>query len=189
MWALNAAMKNLLDHFAYMFHRPSLFGKQGMAIATAAGVGEKDVAKYLKTVLGQWGVNGAVVVTQTIKEHSLQTYGTGLSLQETLRVDKAVERFYDNIKSGRQFSPSVKGVAVHNAFRAMSLSKYSESERDTQHWSKDGLRDKAYPVDAGIVKRALGTLVYTSALHMTDVAGRMYEKRRELSGTAHADTK
>jgi multimeric flavodoxin WrbA len=44
MWALNAAMKNLLDHLSFYFHRPSMFGKKGMAIATATGAGEKGVA-------------------------------------------------------------------------------------------------------------------------------------------------
>ena len=69
--ALNAAMKNLMDHLAYGFHSPALFGKKGMVIATSTGTGEKDVARYLKSVLGQWGINKAIIVTQTEKEQKL----------------------------------------------------------------------------------------------------------------------
>ncbi|GHV27799.1 hypothetical protein FACS18948_5770 [Clostridia bacterium] len=189
MWALNAAMKNLLDHFAYLFHRPSLFGKQGMVITTAAGVGEKSVAKYLKTVLGQWGINGAIAVTQTAKEHSLQSSGTELSSKETMRIDKAAEEFYDNIKSQRCFSPSMKNIAVHNAFRAMSLGGFSGSELDKQFWSKDGYLNKSYPVKIGVFKRATGSFVYQATKQVTDIVGRIYTRRQKRAITPSADTK
>ena len=56
MWSLNAAMKNLLDHLSFNFHRPVMFGKRGMVIATSSGAGEKNVAKYLRTVLDRKSV-------------------------------------------------------------------------------------------------------------------------------------
>jgi len=178
MWALNAAMKNLLDHFAYMFHRPVLFGKKGMVVATSTGVGEKSVAKYLKTVLGQWGINGAIIVTQNAKEHRLQSEGPELSSKEAAQIDKVAQRFYDMIKANKQLTPSLKNISVHNAFRAMSLSAYSESERDTQHWQKEGMGDRAYPVKAGPIKYAIGAFVYGAAKNTTKMIGRVYMKRQ-----------
>jgi multimeric flavodoxin WrbA len=93
--ALNGAMKNLIDHFAYLFHRPALFGKQGMIIATSAGVGEQGVAKYLKNVIGQWGINGAMIITRNTKQERLQSFG-GLPSKKTVKqYDDASEHFYE----------------------------------------------------------------------------------------------
>jgi multimeric flavodoxin WrbA len=171
MWALNAAMKNFLDHFAYMFHRPSLFGKKGMVLATSAGAGEKSVVKYLKTVLGQWGVNGTMVVTSTAKERDLTS-----PKKQTAKLDIAAERFYRMLQSKNSFAPSMKSIAIHNTFRALSLSEFSASERDTLHWNRSGFADKAYPVKTGVGKYLFGAMVHGAVTQSTKVNGRVYKK-------------
>ncbi|MCL2105810.1 MAG: NAD(P)H-dependent oxidoreductase [Oscillospiraceae bacterium] len=174
MWALNAAMKNLLDHFAYMFHRPALFGKKGMVVATSKGAGEKAVAKYLKTVLGQWGVNGAMTVTSNEKEKELQS-----SAKEAAKLDSAAERFYRLVKSEKQLPPSLRAIAVYNSFRAMSLSEFAESESDKRFWQRDGFRDRAYPAKAGPIKYAVGAILHGAAKNATKMVGRVYKKRQD----------
>ena len=171
MWALNAAMKNFLDHLAYGFHRPALFGKKGMTIATSTGNGEKSVAKYLKTALAQWGINGAIVVTQNTKEQQLLS-----SDKIAAKLDRAAERFYQLIASKRFIAPKLKSIAVHNAFRAMSLSDFAENERDTQYWRQEGFYNRAYPVKAG-PKYMVGALMYGAAKYSTKMLGRIYAKR------------
>ena len=173
MWSLNAAMKNLLDHFSYLFHRPALFGKKGMVVATSKGAGEKGVAKYLKTVLGQWGANGALVLTQNEKERQLVSSG-----KRAAKLDRAADRFYRLVKSDRQLPPSLKAIAVHNSFRAMSLSEYAESERDTQFWQRDGFRDRAYPVKAGALRYAAGAMLHVAAKNAARLVGRVYKKKQ-----------
>ena len=177
MWALNAAMKNLLDHFSYRFHRPAFFGKKGMVVSTAAGVGEKGVAKYLKTVLGQWGINGALIVTQNAKEREMQGGGEAAKAKADAKFDRAAERFYRLIKSGKPLPPSVKNITVHNSFRVMSLSGFSGSEIDTRYWQQDGFRDRAYPVKAGPVY-LIGAIVHGLVKFMVKIIGSIYEKRR-----------
>ena len=169
MWALNAAMKNLLDHLAYGFHRPALFGKMGMVVATSTGTGDKNVAKYLKSVLGQWGINKAIVLTQTEKERKLIS-----PARISKKLDRAVEKFYKQLSSKQYLSPSLKNIAVHNAFRAMSLSAYSESERDTQYWHQNEL-NRVYPVRVGAIQYAVGAMVFTASKHMTKLIGRFYD--------------
>ena len=171
MWALNAAMKNLLDHLAYGFHRPTLFGKKGMVIVTSSGSGEKSVAHYLKTVLGQWGINGASMVTLNAKEQQLISPD-----KASARLHREAERFYRLIQSGQFIAPSVKSIAVHNAFRAMSLSDFAEYACDTQFWQRDGYCNKAYPVRAGF-KYPIGVLMYAAAKYSTRMLGRIYAKR------------
>ena len=177
MWALNAAMKNLLDHHAYLFHRPALFGKHGLVVATSAGAGEKKVARYLKAVLGQWGINGAQIVTLNTKEQKLATSGDTLPTRKAAEIQAKADRFHHLITTKKYISPSMKGIAVHNAFRAMSLSAFSESERDTAHWREPGFRDRSYPVKAGICQRAVGAFVFGAARSATDMLGKQYLKK------------
>jgi multimeric flavodoxin WrbA len=176
MWALNAAMKNFLDHFAYLFHRPEFFGKRGMIVTTSAGAGEKNVAKYLKTVMGQWGINGAIVVTQNTKERKLASNNIGLTAKYVKKINNTAEQFYKILKSKQQISPSLKNIAVHNSFRAMSLSEFAESKRDTQFWSRKGFVDKSYPAKAGPFKSIIGTLVFSSVNNLAKVIGKFYSK-------------
>ena len=57
----SAAMKNLLDHFAYrwMVHRPSkeMFGKRAVIITQCIGGGWKSAAKDIKDSLQWWGIS------------------------------------------------------------------------------------------------------------------------------------
>jgi len=167
MWVLNAAMKNLLDHLSFNVHRPVLFGKRGMVVTTSAGAGENGVAKYLKTVLGQWGVNGAVVVTRNTKEEQLLSYE-----KLNAKMQRSSERFYQQLTSERPIPPSFRSIAVHNAFRSASLSASTEYERDTEFWQQDGYRNRAYPVKAG-PKYVVGALIFGIARHTT----KLLEKR------------
>ena len=173
MWSLNAAMKNLMDHMAYRFHRPSLFGKKGMVVVTSTGTGEKDVAKYLKSVLDQWGVNDATIVTQTEKEQKLMS-----PAQLSKRYDRAAERFYRQILENKALPPSTKSIAVHNAFRAMSLSAFSESERDTAYWRLPE-NNRVYPTNVGLLKSIVGALVFSASTHITKLIGVLYERRKK----------
>ena len=176
--SLNASMKNFMDHFAYIFHRPSLFGKIGMVIATSAGVGEKKVAKYIKNVMGQWGINGAIIVTRNTKEARLQSVKGEPPPKVKKKYDNAADRFYNNIKSKRLASPALGNLVVHNAFRATSLSDYSESERDKEFWSKEGFSDKAYPIKIGGLKYLIGSIMYGAIKKATDIVGKSYTKKQ-----------
>jgi hypothetical protein len=179
MWSLNAAMKNLLDHFAYMFHRPELFGKICMVVATSAGNGEKSVARYFKSVLAQWGVNGALVLTQNTKAQMLQGNGSKQSAKVSRAYDGMARKFYDLIKSGVQIPPSVKTLVVHNAFRVSSLSEFAEKERDIEFWNRPGFVDKPYPIKIGVGKTLFGKFVYSMANNATKLLGGMYKSNQK----------
>jgi multimeric flavodoxin WrbA len=166
LWALNAAMKNFLDHMAFGFHRPAFFGKKGLVVSTSAGAGEKGVAKYLKRVLGQMGINGATIVTRNARDIALVP-----KEKAEAKLKNAAERFYQSMASKRQIAPSLTAITVHNAFRAMSLGEYAGSERDAQFWRREGYKDRAYPVYAGW-KYAAGAIVCACVRTMTKMIGR-----------------
>ena len=141
VWSLNAAMKNILDHFAYMFHRPALFGKHGLVIVTSAGNKERAIAKYIKAVIAQMGINGALIFTLNTKQKQM---GSESALAKKL--DEVAEKFYSRIKSKQRISPTLRTIAKHNAFRAMLQSDFSEYPRDTEYWKEPSNGSTAYPV-------------------------------------------
>jgi multimeric flavodoxin WrbA len=54
---VSALVKNFLERSAYIMHRPCYFGKWFMSISTQAYSGDKDVAKYLASVMHFSGFN------------------------------------------------------------------------------------------------------------------------------------
>lgn len=150
---LNAAMKNLIDHLSYYFHRPRLFDKKGLVVTTTAGAGEKSVANYLQAVMGHWGVGN--IKTLSCK---IQTVPFSLTEKQQQAVDKTADEFYSIILHNKNAQPSMESVAVHNAFRGMSSGSVSISECDRAYWNETGFVNKVYPRRIGIVKTAMGAM-------------------------------
>jgi multimeric flavodoxin WrbA len=176
--SLNAAMKNLLDHLAYMFHRPVLFDKKGIVVATSAGMGEANVAEYLKDVLGQFGVNGAQVVTKKTRGHNAQIE-LEFTKKEAKRLDETVERFYKLIKMNKRIAPKMKDLFSHNAFRVMSQSEFADSPRDTEFWKQDGYYNKVYPKKIGVFKLVMGRIMHGNIKILVKIIGRAYKKKQK----------
>ena len=153
---INAAMKNLIDHLAYYFHRPRLFNKIGMVISTTAGAGEKRVAKYLSEVLGHWGISGSVMLPLKI-----QTPEFSLSDKQRERIRMAADKFYDKTKNKKLSQPTFSSIAVHNAFRGTSSLIKPFSECDAAYWRESGFADRIYPRRVGIIKSIVGLLAYS----------------------------
>ncbi len=152
---LNAAAKNLIDHLSYYFHRPRLFDKKALIITTTAGAAEKRIAKYLRAVLGHWGVG--YIQSLSCK---IQTNPFSLTEKQRKAVEKAADAFYDAVSQNKTTPPTFESVAVHNAFRAMSTSPGGPSERDKAYWGECGFAERAYPRPIGLLKRAFGALVF-----------------------------
>uniref|UniRef100_A0A7V1EJ68 NADPH-dependent oxidoreductase n=1 Tax=candidate division WOR-3 bacterium TaxID=2052148 RepID=A0A7V1EJ68_UNCW3 len=54
---VTALMKNFIDHFSYIFHRPCFFDKVAIVISTTGGSGLKEVLDYLEGTARGWGFN------------------------------------------------------------------------------------------------------------------------------------
>ncbi len=154
---LNAAMKNLIDHLSYFFHRPCLFDKKGMAITTTAGAGENKVAKYLQSVMSSWGMSGILRLSEKI-----QTEPCVLTEKQKQRAKSSADKFYDLIEGDINTPPSFMVVCTYNAFRAMSLANNAYSKTDKEYWQSCGFGDKVYPRKISIVKKFVGHMTYAA---------------------------
>lgn len=152
---VNAAMKNLIDHFAYFFHRPRLFDKVGMVVTTTAGAGENIVAKYLRQTLGHWGMGKALLLPVKI-----QTEKFSLTDKQKKQVRTAAGKFYNAISQDKLSPPSLVSVIVHSSFRAHASISPPLSECDTAYWRDSGFADKVYPRKISMAKSLVGKLIY-----------------------------
>ncbi len=152
---LNAAMKNLIDHLSYYFHRPRLFSKKALVITTTAGAAERRIATYLKSVLGHWGVG--YIKSLSCK---IQTSPFSLNEKQLAKLRAAANAFYAAVSQNKTTPPTFESVAVHNAFRGMSSAPNGPSERDKAYWRDCGFANRAYPRPVGPLKSALGALVF-----------------------------
>jgi len=153
---INAAVKNLIDHFAYLFHRPRLFKTTGMVVTTTAGAGENRVAKYLRQAMGHWGAGKAILLPVKI-----QTDKFSLSDKQNARIRATADEFYSKIKTGKLSQPSFFSVIVHNSFRAHASHTPPLSECDAAYWRSSGFANKIYPRRIGAIKWLTGKMVHS----------------------------
>ncbi len=152
---INAAMKNLIDHLSYYFHRPRLFEKKGLIITTTAGAGDKKIADYLRSVLGHWGVGYISSLSCKIR-----TVPFSLTDKQKIQVEKTAKSFYEAIVKNKYTAPTLESVAVHNSFRGMNSGKKIISQCDNEFWLNSVFSNKSYPRRINPFKSAIGSLAY-----------------------------
>lgn len=138
-------VKAFLDHFGYrwMPHRPngSMFKKQALLIATAAGAGTKSTLKDLKDSMVYWGV----ARTHTFGKNIRAADWDGVNQKMKQEIQQEVEKRAAKIKAlGEHVTPSLKVKALFYAMRAMQKQLHYNPV-DTAYWEKQGWTDKKRP--------------------------------------------
>jgi multimeric flavodoxin WrbA len=153
---INAETKNLLDHFAYRFHRPMFFRKKALVITTTAGAGAKIGTKFLKESLYQMGYNYAWEIPITCWNIDF------IPKQKDLhRISELAGKFYKDVISGRMHRPTWSRIAFHSVFRAAAWSGRNKQTADYIYWHEKGLLEMAHPIKLGIVKTLVANTIYT----------------------------
>jgi multimeric flavodoxin WrbA len=94
---VSGLMKNFIDRFSFVFHRPRFFDQKAMVLATSAGGGLKDTLDYLKK-LQIWGF-GTPVELSVITPPWPQS--DALQEKNKKSMNKAAEEFYQKLHQGR----------------------------------------------------------------------------------------
>ncbi|WDV44946.1 NAD(P)H-dependent oxidoreductase [Clostridiaceae bacterium M8S5] len=157
MLSVPGVVKNLVDHFAYILHRPVLFDKNVLVVVSTAGGGDKKVAKYLKDVFEYWGANKVFIFRHKVFAIKLEI--TDKLAQKAKRISKM---FYNSIESKKLKEPSVRRIAFYNAFRAITFLDTTEDTADYKYYKKLDWFDKVYPVDTvkNPFKKAIGNITF-----------------------------
>lgn len=110
--------KNFIDRVSYFAHRPVFFDKFAMSIATGAGYGIDDTAKYMNKILSGFGFNTRpAVVLQTLPEKIMSEKK---KRENETKVFKAFDKLTAAIKKKKRNSPSMGLVIVFSIFKSVS---------------------------------------------------------------------
>lgn len=140
------AMKAFLDHYGYrwMVHSPegSMFRKQGVCIATAAGSGINSTLKDMSDSLFFWGVG-------RIYQYGVAVAATdwdGVSDKKKIAIDRKTTMIAQQITSrDGQVKPGLKTKGMFYIMRL--LQKKGWNSRDVKHWEEQGWLEKKRPWD------------------------------------------
>ena len=138
------SMKAFLDHYGYrwMVHSPegSMFRKQGVCIATAAGAGVKSALKDMSHSLFSWGV--ARIYQYGIAVSA--TDWTGVSEKKRTKTEKRITAIVDKIvRQNGRVRPGLKTKGMFYIMRKMQ--KKGWNSRDVKHWQDQGWPGKKRP--------------------------------------------
>lgn len=149
---ISGAMKNFIDSITYLFHRPMLFKKKGLAVSTTMGSHANKCAKYLKSVLSAFGVKdcqtlGITFFGKTTEDERIQK-----------KIVKAAHQFHKSIQATEK-PPSFKNIMWFNMWKA---STQIDKTKDYEYWEKNGWYKKHYYYDINIspLKKLVGTMTY-----------------------------
>ena len=155
---INAVLKNMIDHLSYNFHRPGYSDKKGLIITSAAGTGQRQVAKYLKVILGHWNFN-------KIFSHSIISgvlAGFKPNKRQQAAFYKTADRFVEDVKSKKMHSPSINRLFYFGVWKAMAKNDDAPDSADRKFWVDNDMMDIAYHrhVPLSGFKRNIGNMLF-----------------------------
>lgn len=131
---VSALMKNFIDRFSYIFHRPRFFDKKVLLLSTTGALGLKEVLDYLKLVASIWGFEvsyrvGIVTPPGPISRKKEQ--------ENNQKLEKASSMFYNSFQKERR-SPGLKDIFIFRAQKASFGELGQSSPSDYAYWKEKG---------------------------------------------------
>ncbi len=129
-------LKVFLDRTCKWFHRPELYGKPILVIATTKGSGIKFTLSYLERVVIQWGGINSGKIGRNIRN-----------------IDKEVnknecKKFIDQIKMDKRlFKPSLKALTQ---FQVQKVLAKKIGYLDSEYWNKKNWNKEIYYFECNI---------------------------------------
>lgn len=131
------AMKAFLDHFAYrwMLHRPwpSMFRKQAVCVATAAGGGMSSTIRDMRDSLNWWGVPRVYGIGVAVRALHWDTVSDRKRALITRKTDQVAKKIVSGLgHTGPSLSARLKFALFQRLYRK------GWNRADTQYWEKMG---------------------------------------------------
>ncbi|SDN75214.1 flavodoxin family protein [Acetanaerobacterium elongatum] len=158
---LPALMKNLVDHFCFIQHRPRYFTKLALILTTTGAVGAKNAAEYLAGAARSWGFNRCYLLP--VAAVSWNDYKP--TNQHRKQTNKIAKQFYEALAGKKLRSPTLGTLIPFNLFRGMSYAYKPGTEyayQDGVFWEETGLIHRAYApqIPLPIHKQLFGNLFF-----------------------------
>jgi multimeric flavodoxin WrbA len=156
-WQVSGLMKVLIDRLSYTMHRPQLYGKKVLVLATGM-LSTRDVERYLTAVARFWGAEVVakvgLITPPTVSARQLEKNERILAT--------AAASFSRALRPGRRTSPPLRSVLYFRGGRALIDEQQDETPTDYRYWKERGWLDPAanYYTDTPVnpVYTAIGRL-------------------------------
>jgi len=144
---VTARMKNFIDRFSYLFHRPCFFDKAAVVLATTGGTGLSEVLRYLDMTARGWGfqVVHKVGVMAPAFEHSPR-----YKAKVTADIDACARKLCEAMKTKARSAPGVFDLTFFRLMRAKMLAVKDYFPCDYNYWQQRGWLEKDYYLDLPI---------------------------------------
>lgn len=159
---VSGLMKNFIDRFAYVCHRPRFF-KKAMVLTTSGGGGAGFMLMSFAIPPGTWGfdvVHKVGVVTHERPEEYSSAERKALEDAMNKKVDTAAKKFYGALRDTRS-GPGTFSMAKF-LYTKPYYQKREPTSVDYQYWKAHGWleKDACYYFDpkAGLIKKGLAKL-------------------------------
>lgn len=144
---VTALMKNFIDHFSYIFHRPCFLDKVAMVISTTGGSGLKEVLEYLEMTARGWGFN--VTGKIGVKAPAFQ-YVPKYNTEVIKEIEILSKKLITVIKTKSRPSPTLNDLIFFRAMKCKIINIKNYFPCDYEYWEKRGWLDKDYYLDTNI---------------------------------------
>ncbi len=166
---INALLKNFIDHYSYLIHRPRFFGKAAL-IFVVRGDLFKESKNYLKKIAKNWGFNvvtttGPVEIASVNNKHKIKI---------TNSLKNSTRKFHNALYKTNMVSPKLYDLIFFNIWKLNALNLKEEFIADYIYWKEKGWlhEDYYYPVRINILKRTIALIITKIAvLFMRKVFG------------------
>lgn len=122
-------MKTFIDRTCKWFHRPELYGKPILAVATTKGSGLKGTLNYLDKVGEQWGALSAGTIGRDIR-----------SIEKPITMQE-VSRFIKLIQAPETYSPTLSNLINFEVQKSLAQHLVG---LDEAYWKEKGWQTKSY---------------------------------------------
>lgn len=153
-------MKEYIDRFSYMWHRPRFFGKCAMGLATGGGQ-FKETLGYIKTTTQSWGYNHVAEVGVP----QIDALVPEMRKNVDRDVRKAAAKFFMAVQKNQMPAPSLMDLVRFRIWRLNALCAKETLKRDFEHWTENGWFEQDYyvPVRVNPLKKILADLIEKQA--------------------------
>lgn len=156
---VTALMKNFIDRFAYMCHRPRFFEKYAMLVSNGAAFGMSQTLKALGWAARTWGFN----VVDELGVVSFPFSSAAKRRKTEQRIERSSTMFYRAIERRVKHSPSIIGLVYFQGQRGY-FGDGDKQGADFKYWEQRGwLRDNCryyVPVRVNFLKRLAASLIF-----------------------------
>lgn len=142
--AVSGIMKNFIDRFVYFMHRPWMFEKRSVLVATTQYSGGDETLDYLDKMVRRWGCFpvGRITVKMSLYEKNEE--------KVKKEIIKLGEKLVEGLSKNKKPKPGLYELTYFRIMRVMVDYTKNEVPLDYQHWKNEGWFDSDFYCDAKI---------------------------------------